>query len=271
MNLQDKVAVVTGGAGGIGSALCHQLKAKGAKVVVSDLNLSAAEEIAKSVGGLAVQCNVADEESVIGLIKTAEDALGPIDLFCSNAGFGVGEPDHAASASNEVWQRNWDVHVMAHVYASRALIPNMKKRGEGYLLNVASAAGLLSQISDAAYTATKHAAVAFAESLAITHVDDGIKVSVVCPQYVNTNILGLSDQERAKPMKGVLTAEFCAEVIVDGIEKEEFLITPHPEVKQFMLHRAGDPMRWLSGMRRFRQSLIDEEGKVDFRNVFRSS
>ncbi len=271
MNLQNKIAVVTGGAGGIGSALCHQLSAKGAKVVVSDLNLSAAEEIAAAVGGVAVQCNVADEQSVIDLIKTTEAELGQIDLFCSNAGFGVGEPDHAASASNEVWQRNWDVHVMAHVYASRALIPGMKERGEGYLLNVASAAGLLSQISDAAYTATKHAAVAFAESLAITHADDGINVSVVCPQYVNTNILGLSEQERAKPMKGVLTAEYCAEVIVDGIEKEEFLITPHPEVRDFMLHRAGDPNRWLSGMRRFRQSLIDENGKVDFRNVFRQS
>jgi len=271
MNLENKIAVVTGGAGGIGSALSHKLADKGAKVVVSDLNLSAAKEVADSIGGIAVQCNVADEQSVSDLVKAAEQEFGQVDLFCSNAGFGAGEPSHAASASNEVWQRNWDVHVMAHVYASRALLPGMIKRGDGYLLNVASAAGLLSQISDAAYTVTKHAAVSFAESLAITHVDDGIKVSVVCPQYVNTNILGISEEQRAKPMPGVLTAEYCAEVIVEGIEKEQFLITPHPEVRDYMVNRASDPERWLSGMRRFRQSLINDEGKVDFRRIFTSN
>ncbi|NNC99200.1 MAG: SDR family oxidoreductase [Gammaproteobacteria bacterium] len=271
MIVENKLVVVTGAAGGIGSALCRLLSQRGAKVVVADLDGAAAETVADSIGGLAVQCDVSDEASTTKLVQAAEQHFAcPIDLFCSNAGFGTGEDGHAASASNETWQRNWDVHVMAHVYASRALLPAMIKRGDGYLLNVASAAGLLSQISDAAYTATKHAAVAFAESLAISHGDDGIKVSVVCPQYVNTNILGISKEQRAKPMEGVLTPEYCAEVIVDGIEKEQFLITPHPEVRDYMQNRANDPDRWLSGMRRLRRTLLDETGKVDFRKIFSS-
>lgn len=268
MELSNKIAVVTGGAGGIGAALCRKLAERGAKVVVSDLSLEVAQPIADEIGGLALTCDVSDEQQIIELIRQTRDQLGPIDLFCSNAGFGLGEPDHAASASNEVWQKNWDVHVMAHVYASRALLPEMIERGGGYLVNVASAAGLLSQVSDAAYTATKHAAVAFAESLAITHGDQGIKVSVVCPQYVNTNILGISEERRAQAMKGVITPEACADVIIDGIEQERFLILPHPEVHQYMQHRAEDRERWLSGMRRYRATLLDEEGRFDMAKIF---
>ncbi|MEM7359627.1 MAG: SDR family oxidoreductase [Pseudomonadota bacterium] len=269
MNLQNKVVVVTGGAGGIGSALCRLFAERGAKVVVSDLDLAAAQALADSINGTAVRCDVSKEQEIIDLVEAAKEAHGQVDLFCSNAGFGLGEPDHAASASNDVWQLNWDVHVMAHVWASRALLPDMIERGDGYLVNVASAAGLLSQISDAAYTVTKHAAVSFAESLAITHGDEGIKVSVVCPQYVNTNILAISDEQRAQPMEGVLTPEYCAEVVVDGIEKEEFLILPHPEVRQYMLNRAGDTQRWLAGMRRFRGAMLDSDGKVDFLKILK--
>jgi NAD(P)-dependent dehydrogenase (short-subunit alcohol dehydrogenase family) len=264
MKIKDKNVVVTGGAGGIGSALCKALGAKGARVVVADLDVDAAVQVADSINGIGVQCDVSDEQNIIALIQAAEEAYGPIDLFCSNAGFGKGEPGHAASASNEVWQKNWDVHVMAHVYASRALLPKMIKRGDGYLLNVASAAGLLSQVSDAAYTVSKHAAVAFAESLAISHTDDGIKVSVVCPQYVNTNILSITDQQRAAPMEGVLSPEECVAVIIQGIEDEQFLILPHPQVREFMQHRASNTERWLSGMRRFRASLLDADGRLDF-------
>lgn len=270
MNLENKNVVVTGGAGGIGAAMCRLFAQQGASVVVSDLNQEAALEIANEIGGHAVQCDVSNEGAVQSLIEQAEAKLGQIDLFCSNAGFGVGEPGHAASASNDVWQSNWDVHVMAHVYASRALLPKMIERGDGYLVNTASAAGLLSQIGDAAYTATKHAAVAFAESLAITHADDGIKVSVICPQYVNTSILMISDEQRAKPMPGVLSAEECAQCVLDGIEKEEFLITPHPEVREYMTHRASDPGRWTGGMRRLRKTLIDENGKMNFAKIFES-
>ena len=269
MNVENKLVVITGGAGGIGSALGKLMASRGAKVVVSDLNKDAADKVAESIDGFAVQCDVGDEQSVIALIKSAEEKYNqPIDLFCSNAGFALGEPDTAASASNDAWQKNWDVHVMAHVYASRALLPAMIERGDGYLLNVASAAGLLSQVSDAAYTATKHAAVAFAESLAICHGDDGIKVSVVCPEYVNTNILGLSEDKRAEPMKGVLTPDACAEVILDGIENEQFMILPHPDVRQHMQHRSGDSDRWIGGMRSYRRGMLGDNGKFDFGKLF---
>ena len=269
MNVADKHIVITGAAGGIGSAMARLFASKGAKVVVSDLNLEAAQAVASEINGVAVQCDVSAEENIIALVNAAEAEFGPIDIFVSNAGFGVGEPDHAASASNEVWQKNWDVHVMAHVWASRAVLPAMIERGDGYLINVASAAGLLNQIGDAAYSATKHAAVSLADSLAIGHADDGIKVSVVCPQYVNTGILLLSDEERQQPMEGVLSPEQCAEVVLAGIEKEEFLITPHPEVRQYMAHRAMDPDRWLAGMRRLRTSLFDENGQFDMTRMFK--
>lgn len=270
MQLNNKNVVITGGAGGIGAAMARLFAGQGAKVVVSDLDQSAAMAVAQEIGGHAIACDVADETQVIKLVEQAEAEFGAIDLFISNAGFGLGEPDNAASATNDVWQKNWDVHVMAHVYAARALLPKMIARGDGYLVNTASAAGLLSQIGDAAYTATKHAAVAFAESLAITHGDQGIKVSVICPQYVNTNILMISDEQRAQPMPGVLSAEECAEAVLNGIEKEEFLITPHPEVRDYMLNRASDPDRWTAGMRRLRKTLIDDEGKMSFAKIFES-
>lgn len=271
MRIQSKVVVITGAAGGIGSAVARQMASQGAKVVASDLNLEAATAVANEIGGIAVQCDVSNEAAVVKLVETAEMEYGQVDIFISNAGFGVGEPNHAASASNDVWQKNWSVHVMAHVYASRALLPKMIKRGDGYLVNVASAAGLLAQVGDTAYTVTKHAAVSLAESLAIAHMDDGVKVSVVCPQYVNTDILMISKEERAKPLAGVLTPEYCAEVIVKGIEEEKFLITPHPEVRDFIQKRAGDPDRWIAGMRRFRAGLMDENGRLDLKRIFRSA
>ena len=269
MQINNKHIVITGGAGGIGSAMARLFASKGANLVVSDLDMEAASAVADEVSGLAVQCDVSQEKSIQALIAEAEQANGSIDIFVSNAGFGVGEPSHAASASNEVWQKNWDVHVMAHVWASRALLPNMIARGDGYLINVASAAGLLNQIGDAAYSATKHAAVSLAESLAIGHAGDGIKVSVVCPQYVNTNILLLTEEERQQPMEGVLSPEQCAEAILNGIEKETFLITPHPEVRKYMVNRASDPDRWLAGMRRLREMLFDQDGKFDMTRMFK--
>jgi len=249
MNLNGKHVVVTGGAGGIGAALCQVFAEQGAKVVVSDLNAEAATEIARPLNGVAIKCDVSQEQSVVSLIEQAKTHFGEIDLFCSNAGFGVGEKSHAASASNDVWQKNWDVHVMAHVYASRALLPSMIERGRGYLVNVASAAGLLMQVGDTAYSATKAAAVSLAQSLAVTHGDDGIKVSVVCPQYVNTDILAISDEQRAEPMKDVLTPDECAKIVLDGIENEDFMITPHPQVLAFIANRGADPDAWVDGMR----------------------
>lgn len=271
MNIENKIAVVTGGAGGIGAALCRVLANKGAKVVVSDLNFEAAQSVASEINGLAIACDVSKESEIQKLISETESQLGDIDLFVSNAGFGVGEPGHAASASNDVWQKNWELHVMAHVWASRALLPKMIERGDGYLVNTASAAGLLVQVADAAYSATKHAAVSFAESLAISHGGDGVKVSVICPQYVNTNILDISEEERAKPMEGVITPEDCAQTVVQGIEDEVFMILTHEVVAGFYQNRANDPNRWIQGMRRYRASLLDENGKVDFRKILKTS
>ncbi len=268
MNIQNKVAVITGGAGGIGSALTHALAEKGAKLVVSDLNLEAAQAVADEVGGIAVACDVSKEADIQALIAAAENQYGQVDLFCSNAGFGRGEPSHAASAADEVWQLQWDVHVMAHVWASRDLLPKMIERGDGYLLNIASAAGLLNQIGDAAYSATKHAAVSLAESLAINHNDDGVKVSVVCPQYVNTNILMIDDEARKKPLPGVITPEQCAQTIVKGIEDETFMILPHERVAEFYQGRAMAPGKWIEKMRYYRQSLLDDNGRLSFAKMF---
>ncbi|WP_113952646.1 SDR family oxidoreductase [Arenicella xantha] len=268
MNIKNKVAVVTGAAGGIGSALCRALSAAGAKVVVSDLDLASANAVAQDIGALAVQCDVSQPQSIDALIEKVEDELGDIDLFVSNAGFGVGEPDTAASAADAVWQKNWDVHVMAHVWAARNLLPKMIARGDGYLVNTASAAGLLNQIGDAAYSATKHAAVSFAESLAIAHNDQGIKVSVICPQYVNTNILAISDEQRKQDIEGVITPEDCANSVLAGIEAEQFMILPHAEVAGYYQNRANDPQRWVSGMRRYRAAMLDDNGKVDFNKIF---
>jgi len=268
MKLDNRIAVVTGGAGGIGAALCRALAEKGAKVVVSDVNLDAAQVVASEIGGMAIACDVSKESEIQRLVDETESQLGDIDLFVSNAGFGVGEPEHVASASDDVWQKNWELHVMAHVWASRALLPKMLKRGDGYLVNTASAAGLLVQIADAAYSATKHAAVSLAESLAIGHGDDGIKVSVICPQYVNTNILMVPDNERGKEMQGVITPEDCAATIIQGIENETFMILPHKEVADFYRNRANDPARWVNSMRRYRAAMLDENGKFDFRKVF---
>ncbi len=268
MNVENKIAVITGGAGGIGSALCRALSARGSKVVVSDMNFEAAQALASEIDGLAVRCDVSKESEIQDLVKVTEQAFGQIDIFCSNAGFGRGEPSHAASASDKAWQLQWDVHVMAHVWAARALLPSMIERGDGYLLNVASAAGLLNQIGDAAYSATKHAAVSLAESLAINHNDDGVKVSVICPQYVNTDILMISKEQRKAELPGVISADQCARAIVDGIDRETFMILTHPEVAEYYKKRAAAPGAWIDGMKRYRKSLLDDNGKVDLTKIF---
>src|SRR6185503_11876407 len=187
MEVKDKVAIVTGGANGIGRALCRRLAAGGARgVVVADKDERAAMQVAEEIGGLAVAVDVSVEADSVRLVEQATARFGPVDLFCSNAGIGLnGGPE----VSNADWERIWQINVMAHVYAARAVLPEMLKRGEGYLLNTASAAGLLTQIGSAPYSVTKHAAVAFAEWLAVTYGDRGIGVSVLCPQGVRTRML----------------------------------------------------------------------------------
>ncbi len=268
MDLAGKTVVITGGASGIGAALVRAMAKAGADVVIADLNLEAAQALADDIGGLGLACDVTNEADIQDVVSQAEARFGRVDVFVSNAGLGRGEPSHAASASNEVWQLNWDVHVMSHVYAARAVLPGMIARGDGYLVNMASAAGLLSQIGDAAYSATKHAAVSFAESLAIAHAGDGIKVSVICPQYVATPLIGLSAED-ATTTPALRTPEQVAQTVMEGIAEERFLILPHEEVAQFVNLRAMDRDRWLQGMRGLRAKALREFGVLDLTQFYK--
>ena len=258
VDMQGKIAFVTGAGRGIGRALCREMLRRGAAgVVIVDLDGELARKTAAELGGLGLQCDVTDESAVQAAVAAAIRHYGRIDILVSNAGFGVTELDldDALAVPNETWQRMWQVHVMSHVYASRAVLPGMLERGEGYLVNVASAAGLLSQVGDTAYSSTKHAAVGLADSLAITYLERGIRVSVICPQYVATAITGLDESLPAGSMPGVLTVEQAAQAVVDGMEREQFLILTHPEVLQFFQRKAADYDRWLAGMRRVRAGL----------------
>jgi NAD(P)-dependent dehydrogenase (short-subunit alcohol dehydrogenase family) len=247
MDLKDKIIVVTGAASGIGRALAQRFAAEGAKkVVCADVNEAGAKATADGIGGAAFRVDVSKEAEIERLIETVERDIGPIDLFCSNAGIGVGG---GAEAANDAWQRIWDINVMSHVWAARHLIPRMVARGGGYLLNTASAAGLLSQIGSAPYAVTKHAAVGLAEWLAITHGDDGIKVSVLCPQAVRTAMTA-GNPDGVASIDGMMEPEELAEVTVGCLQREEFLILPHPQVLDYMRNKTGDYGRWIGGMRK---------------------
>ncbi|HSB08956.1 MAG TPA: SDR family oxidoreductase [Blastocatellia bacterium] len=253
MKLKEKVAVVTGGANGIGRALCRRFATEGARgVVVADMDAAGAAKLAEEIGGIGVATDVSVEADIVNLVTRAVAAYGAIDLFCSNAG--IGTPG-GADEPNEVWQRIWEVNVMAHVYAARAVLPGMLARGGGYILATASAAGLLAQIGSAPYSVTKHAAVAFAEWLSITHGDAGIKVSCLCPQGVNTDLLRRSAGGPGDFLRtNALEPEDVAEAVVKGIDEERFLILPHPEVQEYFRRKASDYDRWLRGMRRLQAS-----------------
>jgi len=256
MDIKDKVVIVTGGASGIGRALCERFTQEGARgVVVADLDETMAQQVAAAIGGLGLRVNVGNEAEVQRLVQTATERFGQVDLLCSNAGVIVRADEDAANAH---WQRHWDVNVMAHVFAARAVLPQMLARGSGYLLNTASAAGLLSQVNSAPYSVTKHAALAFAEWLSIAHGDKGIRVSCLCPQGVDTPMLrGAGDTGRKSFLAdGALTAERVAECVVEGLRREEFLILPHPEVLGFFQRKANDYERWLRGMRRLRDKVM---------------
>ena len=247
MRINDKIVVVTGAANGIGRALARRLRGEGARLVVcSDLDGEGARAVADEIGGVAFRTDVAREADIQYLIETVETDHGPIDLFCSNAGIGIAG---GAEVSNEGWQRIWDINVMAHVWAARHLVPRMVARGGGYLVNTASAAGLLSQIGSAPYAVTKHAAVGLAEWLAITHGDDGVKVSVLCPQAVRTAMTA-GNPDGVASVDGMIEPEDVAEACVRAIEAEDFLILPHPEVIEYMRRKTGDYNRWIGGMRK---------------------
>lgn len=258
MNLEHRVCVVTGGARGIGAALCRAMAAAGAQVVVADLDLAGAEAVAAAAGGVAFRTDVSSGPDLTALVAHVEQRVGPIDLFCSNAGIAIGGGEEVPDAD---WERIWAVNLMAHVRAARLLVPDMLRRGQGYLVNVASAAGLLTQVGAAPYAVTKHAAVAFAEWLAVTYGDRGIRVSCVCPLGVETPMLeaaGPGIEALLRP--DAITADQAAALILAGIEREEFLILPHPEVREYLRRKWDDTPRWLEGMRRLRRRLDALEG-----------
>jgi len=248
MKVKDKVCVVTGAAGGIGEAIARRYAKEGAKgVVVADRDAGRLEAVAKDIGGLAVACDVAREDEVKRLIAEAEKKFGPVDVFFSNAGIGRGGHE---DATDKDWADSWAIHVMAHVYAARALVPAMLERKSGYLINTASAAGLLASMGSAPYGVTKHAGVALAEHLSIQYGDRGICVSVLCPQAVDTDMLRMAGAGAAS-VDGVLNVEAVAESVIEAMDAERFLILTHPEVTDYMARKL-DRDRWLRGMRRLR-------------------
>jgi NAD(P)-dependent dehydrogenase (short-subunit alcohol dehydrogenase family) len=260
VELTGKVAIVTGGANGIGRALCRRFAAEGARGVVEvDRDADGVQAVADELGDVALgmTADVAVEADIVNVVEHVENHFGPVDLFCSNAGIGGGG---GVEAPDEVWHDIWAINVLAHVYAARSVLPSMLARGEGYLMNTASAAGLLTNIGNAPYTATKHAAVGLAEWLSITYGDRGIKVSCLCPQGVRTNmLLGAPGDPSTEVVlaQGAIEPEELAEAVVHGLRAETFLILPHPEVAEYVRRKAEDPDRWLAGMRRL-QARINE-------------
>ena len=262
MELAEKVVVVTGGASGIGRALAHRFAEEGAAgVVVADLDADRAGDVAAEVDGraLGVGCDVSGEADVHRLVELAEQAFGPVDLFCANAGIGGG------SGMDGGWEAALGVNVMAHVHAARRLVPGWLERGEGYFLSTASAAGLLTQVGSAQYAVSKHAAVAFAEWLSVTYGDRGVRVSCLCPMGVNTPLLDAGEDQGDGPGRtaaavvraagAVLEPEQVADVVVEGLAAERFLILPHPEVLKFFQNKGADYDRWIGGMRRLQAAV----------------
>ena len=256
MELKDKVVVITGGSGGIGRAMARASLDGGAKgVMLADLDAAAVAKAASELGCDGMACDVTDEAQVIALVERTRQLHGPVDLFCSNAG--AGGQGVLTDASNAVWQKQWDLHVMAHLYAARAVLPQMIERGSGYLLNTASAAGLLAALGSGPYSVTKAAAVKFAEFLSITHGDDGIKVSVLCPQGVNTAMAPrrLGDGQT----DGIIEPEQLARTVIEALRAERFYVLPHPEVEEYVRRKGNDIDRWLLGMRRLRKRSLNPQ------------
>ncbi|MEQ6250870.1 SDR family oxidoreductase [Sulfitobacter sp. HNIBRBA3233] len=247
MELKDKIIVVTGAASGIGRAMCVRYAEEGAKhIACVDRDLAGAEETAQMMGGTAHQVDVSKQDQITAMIDKVEAEVGPIDLFCSNAGISVAG---GVEVPDEDWQRIWEINVMSHVWAARHLVPKMSERGGGYLLNTSSAAGLLNQVGSAPYGVTKHAAVGLAEWLALTYGDLGIKVSVLCPQAVRTEMTR-GHEDHVAAIDGMMEPGPVAEACVQTIRDETFLVLPHKEVAQYMKNKTDNYDRWIGGMRK---------------------
>ena len=279
MDIEGKVVVITGAGAGIGAALAEAAASRNSRaVIVADKNGENATKVAEKINGIPHEVDVSDENQIRNMVATIEHNHGPIDLFCSNAGFvtSAGLED-----ANERIQKMWEVHVMAHIYAARAVLPQMIANGGGYLLNTASAAGLLTQIGSLSYSITKSAAVSLAEWISITHYHQGIRVSVLCPQAVRTDILTNSPDNRegddpewedggVASSDGIIEPTDVAEVCMEAISEERFMILPHRQVQGYTEFKAENPEKWLSGMRKFQDRLfIDEHLPGDLMQDFR--
>jgi NAD(P)-dependent dehydrogenase (short-subunit alcohol dehydrogenase family) len=255
LELQDKIIVITGAGSGIGRALAVRFHAEGAKKIVAvDIDLSNAQVTADMVSGVAMMADVSKEDDISRVIEETEAKVGPIDLFCSNAGVAIGE---SIDSPNSEWQASWDINVMSHVYAARHLVPRMVARGGGYFLNTSSAAGLLNQIGGAAYGVTKHAAVGFGEWLAIHHKHEGINVSMLCPQAVRTPMTAVdNDAIAAAASNGMIEPEELANCVVEELRKESFLILPHAIVQEYMRNKTTNYDRWIGGMNKLMRQIM---------------
>ena len=249
MDIRDKVAIVTGGASGIGRGIAHRFAAEGARaVVVADLNLDRAEDVAREIGdaALAARCDVSREADIQALVETARQRFGQVDIYISNAGI-LGR-EGGFELEDALWDKMWQIHGMAHVWAARAVVPEMVQRGQGYFLVTASAAGLLNIVESAPYGVTKHAALAFAEWLRIAYGRRGVRVSCLCPQSVQTDMV--TGDGGSAGQDGILSPEQVAAEVVATMRDEKFLVLPHPEVAQYFRNKAQDYDRWIGGMQK---------------------
>lgn len=252
MNLNDKVAVITGAASGIGAACARAFAAKGARVVATDINGEGVAAVAEEIGGLGIACDIADETAVRRMVEEAEATLGPVDLFFSNAG--IVANSGPVDTTDEMWDRQWHINVMSHIYALRAVLPGMLKRGSGYLVHTASMAGILSSHGDLPYAMTKHAVVGLAEWLSFTYHDRGIRTSLLAPLGVQTPLLDSMklDSSAIGPVK---SPEEVAAMVIAAIEEERFLILTDDQAQAWMEGKTRDPERWLQGMRKLQAKL----------------
>ncbi len=249
MVLIGKTVVITGAANGIGKGLAKRFSEEGAHVVCADIDLAGAQAVAAEIGGDALSCDVSKESDIRNLIETVEDTIAPIDLFCANAGIlTLG----AFEVPDAEWDRIWQINVMSHVWTARHLIPRMVARGGGYLMITASAAGLLNQPGAAPYGVTKHAAVGFAEWIAMTYGDKGLRVSVLCPQAVRSEMIR-GHEDSVAAIDGIIEPDEVAQACVEALADERFLILPHPQVLDYMRLKTEDYDRWLGGMMKLNQ------------------
>jgi len=247
MDIEGKVVIVTGGASGIGAGMAQRFVADGARgVMLADLNLERAKGVAREVGAVAMKCDVSREADIQALVEATRERFGQVDIYMSNAGI-LGRQG-GFELEDAMWDKMWQVHGMAHVWAARAVVPEMVARGEGYFVITASAAGLLNIVESAPYGVTKHAAVAFAEWLRIAYGRRGVRVSCLCPQSVDTDMT--KDGTGSAGVNGVLTAEQVAADVVATMREEKFLVLPHPEVAKYFLNKGQDYDRWLGGMQK---------------------